>query len=175
MPFGDSIRILSLSFVFFGSAAVISYAIFRLIRYQKISRRLMLIASLALVPFAATIVSGMKEGDIELNPVIESKEQLVGTYSNGNQSLSLNADETFVAKGLPLITSGTWSHYDWNLTLSNTRLRQPRIVTRNGVLCIAPSYAGVDEPIGILLKKETQPAMGADLRIAPQPPVNATH
>ena len=156
MPFGDSIRILGFLFIFFGSAAVIGHAIFRLIRYKKVSRPVIVIASLALVPFTAMIVSMVIEDDVELNPVIGSKEQLVGTYSSGDQSLKLMADGTFVASGLPQITSGTWSNYDWNLSLSNTDLKQPRVVTRNGLLCIAPFYAGVDEPIGILLKKESE-------------------
>lgn len=154
-PFEDSIQILGQAFIFLGSAVVVCCAAYRLICYRKISRQLSIIASLAIVPISAIIVAGVIEGNIDVNPMISSKEQLIGTYRSGAHSLKLNADGTFVASGLPLITSGTWSNDDWNITLSNTSLEHPRIVTRNGLLCIAPFYSGVDGPMGILLRKES--------------------
>ena len=154
-PFADSIRILVLLFIFFGCLAVVICITYRFIRYRRISRGLIVIASIAMLPLSAMIIAGVIEGDIELNPWIESREQLIGVYSNGDQSLKLNADGTFEARNLFPTTSGKWSNYDWNLTLSNTGLAEPRIITRNGRLCIAPFCAGVDEPMGLLLKKES--------------------
>ena len=155
-PFGDSIRILVLSFIFFGCSAVVIYTTYRFIRYRRISRRLIVIASIAMLPLSVMIIEGVIEGDIELNPWIESREELTGVYSNGDKSLKLNADGTFEARNLFPTTSGKWSNYDWNLTLSYTGLAKPRIITRNGRLCIAPFYAGVDAPMGLLLKKESE-------------------
>ncbi len=155
-PFGDSIRTLVLSFIFLGCSAVVIYTIYRFIRYRRISRRLILIASMAMVPLSTMIIEGVIEGAIELNPWIESREQLIGVYSNGEQSLKLNADGTFEAHNLLPTTSGTWSNRNWSLTLSNTGLAKPRIITRNGCLCIAPFYDGVDAPTGLLLKKESE-------------------
>jgi len=104
----------------------------------------------------SAIVASVIEGNIELNPDFGAREQLIGIYSNGDQSLTLNEDGTFVATGISPVTSGTWRNYDWNLTLSNTGLQNARIVTRNGHLCIAPFYGGVDGSTGILLKKENE-------------------
>ncbi|WP_449067060.1 hypothetical protein [Prosthecobacter sp.] len=108
----------------------------------------------ALALLMVMVVAGIIEGDVEYNPSIKSKEQLAGTYARGRQSLTLKLDGTYTATGFVEMAAGSWSHFDWNLTLSNARLEQPRVVTRNGVLCIAPFYAGVDDPPGILLKKE---------------------
>lgn len=153
-PFADSIRVLVLSFIFFGCSAVVIYIAYRFIRYRRISSTLIIIGSMAMLPLSAMIIAGVIEGDIELNPWIESREQLIGVYSNGDQSLKLNADGTFEAHNLLPTTSGTWSNRDWSLTLSNTGLANPRIITRNGCLCVAPFYDGVDAPTGLLLKKE---------------------
>lgn len=155
-PGVPSIRILVLLFIFLGCSAVVVYTIYRFIRYGRISRPLIVIGSMAMLPLSAMIIEGVIEGDIELNPSIESRDQLIGVYSNGDQSLKLNTDGTFEAHGLFPTTSGTWSNRNWSLTLSYTGLEKPRIITRNGRLCIAPFYAGVDEPMGLLLKKESE-------------------
>jgi hypothetical protein len=99
----------------------------------------------------------MNQDDIEVNPSIGSSKQLIGTYSGGSHKIILSADGTYSSTGIAELTSGIWSNRDWNLTLSNSRLREPRIITRNNVLCIAPFYNGVDSPIGTLLMKEREP------------------
>lgn len=132
---------------------VVFYAVYRLIRFKKISLRLGIAALLAL-PIFGIVLTEIVLGGEELNPRIESREQLIGLYSNGDQSLKLNADGTFEARGLLQVTSGTWSNRDWSLTLSNTGLEKPRIITINGRLCIAPFYAGPDADTGLILKKE---------------------
>ncbi len=154
IPFGDSILALGLLLAIGGCALVVFFAIYRWLRYKRISRRLLASASAAALVLTVALVAGVMEDDIEVNPVISSAGELVGTYSNGGQAITLNADGSYVAKGLPGPLSGTWTHNDWNLSLWNPSLKSPRIVTRNGVLCIAPFYAGVDDPMGVLLKKE---------------------
>ncbi len=88
-----------------------------------------------------------------INPPISSREELIGVYSNGDQSLKLNADGSFEAQGLFQTKSGTWSNHDWSLFLSDTGLAEPRIITINGRFCIAPFYAEVDADMGLILKK----------------------
>jgi 4-amino-4-deoxy-L-arabinose transferase-like glycosyltransferase len=146
--------ILGAACFYLGCAAVVFYAMSRLIRFKRISLRLGLAALLAMPVFWCAFTEIVLGGE-ELNPQIESREQLIGLYSNGDQSLKLNADGTFEARGLFSLTSGTWSNRDWSLTLSNTGLAKPRIITRNGRFCIAPFYDGVDAPIGLILKKES--------------------
>ncbi len=153
-PFADSIRILVLSPFYLGCLVVVPYAMYRLIRFKKISLPLGIAALLAMPVFWNGLTEIVLGGE-DLNPSIGSREKLIGIYSNGDQRLKLNADGTFEARGLFPTTSGTWSNYDWNLTLSNTGLAEPRVITRNGRLCIAPFYAGVDAPMGPILKKES--------------------
>lgn len=126
---------------------------YRLIRFRKISLPLGIAALLAL-PFFWNVLTEIVLGGENVNPRIDSREQLIGLYSNGDQSLKLNADGTFEAKGLFPTTSGKWSNRDWSLTLSNTGLEKPRIITINGRFCIAPFYAGVDVDTGVILRKE---------------------
>lgn len=151
-PFGYLIFLGTACF-YLGCIAVVFYAMYRLIRFKKISLRLGIAALLA-VPVWWCVITEIVLGGEELNPWIESREQLIGVYSNGDQSLKLNADGSFEARGLFPTTSGTWSNDDWSLTLSNSGLNQPRIITINGRLCIAPYYAGVDADTGLILKKE---------------------
>jgi hypothetical protein len=147
--------ILGAACFYLGCVVIVLYAMYRLIRFKRISLRLGIAALLAMPVFWSALTEIVLGGE-ELNPWIESREQLIGVYSNGDQSLKLNADGTFEARGLFPVTSGTWSNDDWNLTLSNTDLKEPRIITRNGRLCIAPFCGGVDEPMGLILKKESE-------------------
>ncbi len=151
-PFGHLIFLGAACF-YLGCVVVVFYAMSRLIRFKRISLRLGIAALLALPVFWSGITRLVLGGE-DLNPRIESREQLIGVYSNEDQSLKLNADGTFEAKGLFPTTSGTWSNRDWSLTLNNTGLAEPRIITINGRLCIAPFYAGVDADTGLILKKE---------------------
>jgi hypothetical protein len=155
MLFKELIIVLSLALIFLGLASVVGYAIYRLIRYRKIGVPLAIIASLAVLPLSIVITSAVLADDIELNPRIKSTEQLVGIYTYGAHSIALYPDGTYAAIGFTELAAGTWTHHDWNLTLSHSMLAEPRIVTRNGILCIAPHYAGVDPPMGILLEKVT--------------------
>lgn len=154
MPFKELIFALAYMTVFCGCAGFVIMAIYRLIRYKRISTRLAVVASLALLPLSAMIVAGVMADDIEHNPWISSSEQLVGTYSKDNRTLVLRSDGTYSTTGFAEMTAGTWTNYDWNLTLSNSGLKEPRVVTCNGILNIAPFYNGVDGPIGVLLKKQ---------------------
>ncbi len=131
---------------------VIIYAMYRLIRFNRISLRLGVAALLAL-PICGVVLTDMVLGGEDINPHIRSREELIGVYSNGEKSLKLNADGTFEAKNLFPTKSGTWSNHDWNLFLSDTGLAEPRIITINGRFCIAPFYAGVDADMGLILKK----------------------
>lgn len=147
--------ILGFACFFLGCVAVIFYALYRLIRFKRISLRLGIVALLALSGFGSVLREFILGGE-DINPHIGSRTELIGVYSKGDQRIKLNADGTFEAHGLFPATSGTWSHYDWNLTLSNTGLPEPRIITINGRFCIAPFYAGVDADMGLILMKEDQ-------------------
>lgn len=103
------------------------------------------------------MVAGFLADDIEYNPWISPSQALVGIYQSNDQTLELRADGTYTATGFAEMKSGQWSNFDWNLHLSNCRLSEPRVITRNGHLCIAPYYHGVDPPIGPLLEKRHDP------------------
>ena len=137
----------------FSSPLVAGYILYRLIRYRRLSSLAAVTASLVFLPLCVMLAIGTAQDDIELNPHIASAQQLFGTYSDDIHSITLSSDGTYVAAGVPPFTTGTWSHHDWNLTLSNASAENPRLVTCNGFLCIAPYYRDVDSPVGLLLKK----------------------
>jgi hypothetical protein len=147
--------ILGAACVYLGCVVVVFYAMYRLIRFKRISLRLGIAAMLSLPVFWSALTEIVLGGE-DINPHIGSREELIGVYSNGDRSLKLNADGTFEAKGLIPTTSGTWSNRDWSLSLSNTGLEKPRIITINGRLCIAPFYAGPDADRGLILEKESE-------------------
>jgi hypothetical protein len=126
---------------------------YRLITHKTISVRLC-IATILATQLLMLVLRGIFLGGEDINPHIQSREQLVGLYSHENQSLRLKADGTFEARGLFEKLSGNWSHRDWNLTLSGTGLVKSRIITHNGRLCIAPFYGGVDATRGVVLEKQ---------------------
>lgn len=139
-----------------GCFGVVCYAAYCLFRYQRLSSRTTIIASITLLPLCTLIVSDLASDDIELNPHIESRHQLTGTYTFGSQSLTLQTDGTFTSTGLFSTPSGTWTLGSFTLNLSGVTL-SPRIVTCNGDICIAPYYDDVDAPIGLLLKRSRVP------------------
>jgi hypothetical protein len=152
-PYGIFI-FLGLAIILLTSLIVVPYALYRLVRFRKISLRLGIVALLTL-PVFWNVLTEIFLGGEDINPQIDSREQLIGLYSNGDQSLKLNADGTFEAHGLFKATSGKWSNRDWSLTLSNTGLEEPRVITVNGHFCIVPFYAGVDADMGVILRKES--------------------
>jgi|GEM_PF-2339375 len=154
LAFGESLAILGMLGILAVCAAVIGYAVYHWARYKKLGPCLITCAALATLPPSALVTMRLIQGNIEYNPWIESTDQLFGVYSNGDRILKLHCDGTYSSSGIKEITSGKWSHYDWNLTLTNTQLETPRIITRNGVLCVAPFYDGPDGPDGILLIKQ---------------------
>ena len=157
LAFGESLAILGMLgivvVILAVCAAVMSYAVRRFKREGKLSPILITLAALATLPPSALIALVLTAPDIEINPHIKSTDEVYGVYSHGTSVLNLNNDGTYSASGISGITSGTWSHYDWNLTLSNTQLEQPRIITRDGVLCVAPFFRS-EGPNGILLIKQ---------------------
>ena len=140
---------------YLGCMALVPYALYRLIRFKSISLPLGIAALLAMPVFWSVLTEIVLGGE-DVNPLIRSREELIGVYSKGDQSLKLNEDGTFEARGLFPTTSGRWSNRDFNLTLSNTALAEPRIITVNGHLCIAPFYFEIAEETGLILKKESE-------------------
>jgi len=134
-------------------AVVVGHALYLRIRKKKISRSLGIFSILASIPLSWVMVSALIVDSIDYNPTIRTSEQLIGHYSNGQRSISLNPDGTYVASGFDHVTSGRWRNYDWNLTLTDSPFEKPRIITRNGKWCIAPFYAGPDDTMGILLER----------------------
>ena len=141
--------------MFCACASFTSLAIYQRIRHKRVSLLVALVALITLLPVSLMLLAGAIEGDLEYNPWISSSQKLVGIYQANDQAITLLADGTYTSTGFAEIKSGTWSNYDWNLHLSDSRLAEPRIITRNGVLCIAPFYRGVDYSPGILLIKQS--------------------
>jgi len=163
-----------------GSVVVVIYAICCDLCDKKFSLRLKIMTSLAsallgtviLLILLTVIPDGT--GDIDVNPYISSPAELIGTYSDDDyhHTITLNADGTYAAHGLPYLTSGTWSQWgDFDVALRNSGSINPtetfRLIRRNQDLCIAPDYYDQSDrsDIGILLPKRSP---------EPGPPVEAT-
>ena len=54
---------------------------------------------------------------IEWNPTIGSDTEVIGTYADGAQTVTLQSDKTFTHRTPSQTTSGTWTRDDWNLYL----------------------------------------------------------
>jgi len=164
LAFVESIAIVGLLGIFVVCGSVIACALYRLISNRKLTRTWLLATVAAFLPFFAFMALSIITGDIEYNPTIATKEELIGVYTKGEYSITLSSDGSYTAKGFGGKLSGAWINLDWNLTLSDSPLERPRIVTRNGIFCIAPFYSGADETIGILLEKQSEQASPANHR-----------
>lgn len=156
LAFIESATILATLAVFAACVFVVVFAIYRILRSGKVSRGFGVIAVIAAAILLAKILPSIIMGEIEYNPMIDSSKEVVGTYSNGERSLTLNADGTYTAKGFSEMSSGLWSSDDWNLQLSNSSLERPRIVTRGKTYFILPYYSGPDGSDGIVLRREAE-------------------
>jgi hypothetical protein len=154
LAFGDSIAGLALLGIIAISISIIIRYIYLRSRSAHRSVRLRITTGAAGLLLLTMVIYAINRGQIEYNPMIRSYTELIGDYEGNGYSLRLNADGTFTATGFSGGDSGEWSNFDFNLTLSGLGLSQPRVITRNGRLCIAPFYRGVDSHHGILLKKQ---------------------
>lgn len=153
LAFGESI----VGFALLGLIAASLAVVGRYVHVRSRSRRagvcLRVATGFAGLVLLTLVASAIREASIDCNPAIESSGSLVGDYAGGGYTLTLKADGTFVASGFRGGGNGNWSRFDWNLTLSGTGLSKPRVIARNGRLCIAPFYAGPDADHGVLLEK----------------------
>lgn len=154
LAFVESLAILGTLIVFCGCALVVVFAIYRLLRFGKLHKGLGVVAAIAAILLVASILPTVIPGEVEYNPMIASSREIVGTYSKGNRSLTLNADGTYAAKGFSEMASGSWSSDDWNLKLANCSLERPRVVKRGKTFYILPYYSGPDGSDGVFLRKE---------------------
>jgi hypothetical protein len=81
--------------------------------------------------------------------------ELQGT-AEGDASLTLQADGTYTSHNLNGLTAGTWSHFDWNLSFSESTLQQARWITIRGKPAILPYYAGPDASPSRVLQKQIE-------------------
>jgi hypothetical protein len=71
----------------------------------------------------------------DLNPTVHPAD-LVGSWRDGAQVLTLRADRTFQITG-PMASAGTWAFLDWELSFAGTKAR---VIKVNGALRIVPSF-----------------------------------
>jgi hypothetical protein len=132
------------------------YTVYRLLRFGTLSLQLSGCALVTVLPLIVLLVSGLFADSIDENPHVQSKEQLFGTYSSDHFRLTLNSDGTFTASGLASASQGTWHHRGFHFTLDDTGL-EPRLISCNGLICIAPFYNVNGGDIGVLLKRIEAP------------------
>ena len=130
------------------------YVVYRLLRFGTLSAGQLGCASVTVLPLIVLLVASVFADSIDENPYVKSTEQLFGTYSSDHYRLTLNSDGTLTSSGLAPESEGTWHHSGFHVTLDGIGL-EPRLVSCNGLICIAPFYdAG---GIGVLLKPLESP------------------
>lgn len=153
-----------------GCSVIFISQMIRLIIRKKLSMGGWIVAAIAFLPIAVLAGSAIMDAGTEYNPTDATPEHIVGHYSNGDSSLTLRADGTYISSNLEGLTSGTWSNFDWNLTFSGSRLEQPRWITRRGRPVILPYYSGADGSDGLSLNKQSEQAdAGNRLKPVPDP------
>jgi hypothetical protein len=150
----ESLSILFMLLVVAFCGVILIVQIIRLVVWKKLTVGDWITAGLAFVPIAFVTGAAIMDAGTEYNPTDATPGRIAGHYTNGDSSLTLRADGTYIATNLEGLTSGTWSNFDWNLSLSGSTLEQPRWVTRRGRPAILPYYSGPDGSDGLLLKKQ---------------------
>jgi hypothetical protein len=150
----ESLSILFMLLVVAVCCVILVVQMFRLILRKKLSAGGWITACIAFVPIAFVAGSAILNAGTEYNPTDATPGRITGHYTNGDSSLTLRADGTYTASNLKGVTAGTWSNFDWNLTLSGSTLEQPRWITKRGRPAILPYYSGADGSDGLLLKKQ---------------------
>ena len=139
-------------------AVILAVQIPRFSLRKRLSRRSWIITGIALLPIALAIGTAVKDAGTEFNPGDATVQRIAGRYTNGDASLVLRMDGTYSSNNLNGLISGSWSHFDWNLTFSGSTLEQPRWITRHGRPAILPYYSGPDGSDGLLLEKQSEQA-----------------
>lgn len=150
----ESIPIFALLVLLALCVVVLLVLLCRFMGRKRLSGRSWILAILALLPIAGVVGEGIINADTEYNPSGASVQRISGHYSNGDSSAILQADGTYTSRNIDGLGSGTWSHFDWNLTFSQSSLSQPRWIIRRGKPTILPYYSGVDRPDGLALTKQ---------------------
>lgn len=149
----ESLSILFMLIVVVVCGVILIVQTIRLIMQKKLSMGGWITACLAFVPIVVVAGSAIIDAGTEYNPTDATPGRIAGHYTNGDSSLTLRADGTYTSSNLRGLTVGTWSNFDWNLTLSGSSLEQPRWITRRGRPAILPYYSGPDGSDGPLLTK----------------------
>ena len=157
----ESLSMLALLVLLAVCAVVLLVLLYRFVTRKQLSRRCWIIAIVALLPIAGVVGEGILNANTEYNPSNASVQQIAGHYSNGDALLILRADGTYSSRNFADLGSGTWSHFDWNLTFSDSSLEQPRWIIRRGRPAILPYYSGADGSDGLaLIKQESEQDSG---------------
>ena len=150
----ESLWILALLLLLAACAVVLLALLYRFVTRKRLSRRCWILAIVALLPIAGVVGEGILNANTEYNPSDASIQRIAGHYSNGEASLILRTDGSYSSRNLDDLGSGTWSHFEWNLTFSGSSLQQPRWIIRRGKPAILPYYSGADGSDGLALIKQ---------------------
>ena len=139
--------------VVMGCLGILGFSCWRLVKIKQLSPARWVITILALVPVVSIVSAMLLDVGTDYNPGDASLSKIAGTYANGDSTLVLRFDGTYTSQNLKDINSGTWSHFDWNLTLSDASFNNPRWIKWRGTPAILPYYKGPDGDDGLILVK----------------------
>jgi hypothetical protein len=133
---------------------ILGFSCWRFVRSKRLSPARWVMTILAVIPVAIFVGAMMFDSETNYNPGDASLQKIAGTYANGEASLVLRLDGTYSSQNLKDIGSGTWSHFDWNLTLRGSSLEKPRWIKWRGTPAILPYYKGAGGDDGLILVKQ---------------------
>lgn len=127
---------------------------FKMLNGRTLSRRSWVVSGIALFLIVVIVRSQLIETYTEYNPNNVTAQDVSGRYEKGRMILEISTDGTYKSKNIQGLSSGTWTHDDWNLDFTGSRLIMPRWIIRWGVPGILPYFSGADGPDGPFLKKQ---------------------
>jgi hypothetical protein len=154
----ESLNILAMLLVVAACILTITFLIIRLLVRKRLTRGSWVVAGLALLPIIGVLASAVIATGVEYNPTDVTMTRIAGVYSNADSYLELRLDGTYSSKNVEGLDSGTWSHFDCNLTFDGSSLNQPRWIIRRGQPAILPYYSGADGSDGLILTKKPNKA-----------------
>lgn len=113
-------------------------------RLGVIKSQLIAFAAPLLVPLILAGYFFVASVDVEYNPMVKNKNDLVGAWVDANYRISLHGDGTCTISGKDLNANGTWRLADFNMTLTNSPYEYLRVIQVAGVYQLLKSTKDKD-------------------------------
>jgi hypothetical protein len=150
----ESFSILLMLLTGIASTGIVLRQSFKVFNGTKFSKKSWALFGTALFLIVVIARSQLIQTYTEYNPSNVTVQDVSGRYEKGRMILDLSTDGSYTSENINGLSSGTWTHDDWNLYLTGSSLEMPRWIIRWGMPGILPYYSGADGSDGPFLKKQ---------------------